>query len=329
MVMRKILLFVCAVLVCASCGGQRAKKTGGEAAAETETATTANLPGSPKTYSAPAIPSMITDPEQRAQWLTEHYWDGFDFADTLSVAGWSAYSEQAFVDFNHNLLANIPYDMGGEAIATFFGRAAANKEVFLRFAEIAEKYLYDPNSPYRDDENYISVLNAVLANPALDEWERIRPEEQLRMSLKNRVGTPAADFRYTLATGATGTLYGLKAPYTLVYINNPGCPACRETMMQVTGSPFLMRLIDEGTLVVLAIYPDEDLTAWREHASEMPGGEGWINSYDKALKIKNDELYDLKAIPTLYLLARDKTVMLKDVMSIPLIEDTINNTMQK
>ncbi len=322
--MKRMFLLVAALIVCCSCGGQKTKK-GAEETTETTVgnATTAAV----REYKVPEIPAMMTDPEQRAQWITEHYWDNFNFTDTLGIEGWSAYAEQAFVNFNYHLLDNIPYDMGGEAIATLFSKATANKEVFLKFAEIAEKYLYEPNSPYRDDENYISTLNAVLANPTLDQWERIRPEEQLRMSLKNRVGTPAADFRYTLASGATGTLYGLKAPYTLIYINNPGCPACRETMMQVTSSPFLSRLIDEGTLVVLAIYPDEDLAAWREHASEMP--VGWINSYDKALNIKNDELYDLKAIPTLYLLARDKTVMLKDVMSIPLIEDTINNAMQK
>ena len=323
--MKKVSLLVAALIVCCSCGGQRAKKSEAGETAKTTAGTAATT--TVREYKVPEIPAMMTDPEQRVRWITEHYWDNFNFADTLNVENWSAYSEQAFVNFNYHLLDNIPYDMGGEAIATLFGKAAANKEVFLRFAEIAEKYLFDPNSPYRDDEYYIATLNAVLANPALDRWERIRPEEQLRMSLKNRVGTPATDFRYTLASGATGTLYGIKAPYTLVYINNPGCPACRETMMQVTGSPFLMRLIDEGTLVVLAIYPDEDLAAWREHASEMP--VGWINSYDKALKMKNDELYDLKAIPTLYLLDRSKTVMLKDVMSIPLIEDTINNTMQK
>ena len=39
----------------------------------------------------------------------------------------------------------------------------------------------------------------------------------------------------------------------------------------------------------------------------------WINSYDKSLDIKNKEVYDLKAIPTLYLLDKEKKVVLKDV----------------
>ena len=41
------------------------------------------------------------------------------------------------------------------------------------------------------------------------------------------------------------------------------------------------------------------------------------------MKMKNDELYDLRAIPTLYLLDQDKVVLLKDCMSIPTIEQVI------
>mgnify|MGYP002527024690 FL=1 len=39
----------------------------------------------------------------------------------------------------------------------------------------------------------------------------------------------------------------------------------------------------------------------------------WINGYDKKQTIEQNNLYDLKAIPTLYLLDKDKTVLLKDV----------------
>ncbi len=39
----------------------------------------------------------------------------------------------------------------------------------------------------------------------------------------------------------------------------------------------------------------------------------WINSYDSTVSLKNDEIYDLKAMPALYLLDKDKKVILKDV----------------
>ena len=324
--MKRFVLFATAILTVVSCGGQKKGKTT-RAETGTETGTVAETAAAPaanvSVYTIPPMPAVLTDPESRARWAVEHYWDNFDFTDTLSIANWSAYAEQAFVDFDYQLLANVPDEVGGEAISVLFGRAQANKDVFLKFAEVAEKYLFDPNSPYRNEELYIAALRAVLANPALDEWERIRPGEQLRLALKNRVGDRAADFRYTLESGAVGTLHSLRAPYTLVFFNNPGCATCREMMDRIMASPYLANRIGSGTLAVLAVYPDEDLAAWRDYLPGMP--EGWINSYDATGKIKNDELYDLKAIPTLYLLDADKRVMLKDVMSVPLIEETINN----
>ena len=92
-------------------------------------------------------------------------------------------------------------------------------------------------------------------------------------------------------------------------------------------SSYLMRLVEEGKLAILAIYPDADLSEWRDHAKDFPAN--WINSYDKTVTIKTDELYDLKAIPTLYLLDASKTVMLKDVMSVPYIEDTLYNALEQ
>ena len=84
-----------------------------------------------------------------------------------------------------------------------------------------------------------------------------------------------------------------------------------EITDQLAASPFVTEWIKNNKLKILAVYPDEDLEAWKKHISYMPAG--WINSYDSTVSLKNDEIYDLKAIPTLYLLDKDKKVVLKDV----------------
>ncbi len=307
--MKRLILFIAAIGAFVACGGQATKK-----------ATTTERTPRPE-YQIPQVPGMITDTMAMITWAEQHYWDNYDFADTTAVND-ADYTEQAFANYLQ-LLHNIPREKGNESIEILFKKASVDKYSLQKVAEVAEKYLFDPNSPMRDEEYYIVALNALLANPALDQYERIRPQEQLRLAMKNRVGDQAADFTYALASGARKTLYGFRAEYTLLFFNNPGCPACAIMIEDIVGSQYLSRLVSEGVLRVLAIYPDEDLEAWREHAGDFPAV--WENGYDVDMKIKADELYDLKAIPTLYLLDSRKRVILKDVMSVPWIENTLYN----
>lgn len=145
----------------------------------------------------------------------------------------------------------------------------------------------------------------------MDNTEKIRPKARRELAQKNRIGTKALDFVYTLANGKQGNLYSIKAPYTLLFINNPGCHACSETIETLKQSPSICQAIAQNQMKVLSIYPDIDLEEWRRHLSDFP--VEWINAYDKEQAIELKSLYDLKAIPTLYLLNKNKTVLLKDV----------------
>ena len=130
------------------------------------------------------------------------------------------------------------------------------------------------------------------------------------MAYKNRVDTKAINFTYTLESGAQSTLYKIKSQYTVLFINNPGCHACTENIEALKDSPIINELIQKKQLVVIALYPDEELDEWRRHRDEFP--QEWINGYDKSLTIKTQNLYDLKAVPILYLLDANKKVLLKD-----------------
>lgn len=263
-------------------------------------------------------PSCISSGEEAAEYMRLHYWDRFDFADTLQLAEidtmkmLAAYAEFAAVQLPGD---TAPTD-------SLMRRASASKPMFLYFGMLAGRVLADPNSPMRNEELYIPVLRAQVASPLLDEWERMVPAHDLELALRNRVGELAADIRYTLASGAVRSLYALQAEYVLLFFSNPGCPMCRELRGEIAASPMLSELIERGALEVVAIYPDEDLDAWRAYRSEMP--EGWINGYDAGCVIRETESYDLKAIPSLYLLDRNKRVLVKDSVSVPEIEGVID-----
>ena len=264
----------------------------------------------------PAIaPSSLSDDAKR-DYLRWHYWDRFDFADTLFIREVDTVQMvEAYVRWIA-LISDRPTD--GAPMDSLMRRASASRPMLDYFTMLAEQVIHDPNSPLRNDEFYIPVLRAVLASPYYDEYERIGPSYDLDMAMQNRIGERANDFRYTLASGRTGTLYGIRADYTLVFFNNPDCGMCERIRAEIVASPLLSEMIRAGRLEVLALYPDEDLTAWRAHAPQVPSS--WINAYDAGARISKEELYDLKAIPSMYLLDRDKRVLAKDAFEVGYIE---------
>lgn len=309
--MRRILWIVLAALLTTACGG-REQRPAREAARP-----------APRTFRTVTVPSTVP-PEERGVYLRDHYWDNFDFRDTtlLAEVDTSAMVRALFV-----YVANFVAPDDRAPIDTLMRRASVSKPMTSYFAMLAERVLHDPNSPVRSDELYIPVLEALVASPWLDRWERLAPEHDLRLASQNRIGRPANDFRYTTADGATRRMYDIRAEYLLLFINNPGCGLCKTVREAITESPMLNELIERGRLKVLAIYPDEDLAEWEAYRPNIPAR--WINAYDKGCVVRDRELYDLKAIPALYLLDRDKRVMVKDAVDVGLVEWAIDHDDRK
>ena len=196
------------------------------------------------------------------------------------------------------------------SIKTTLSKAEADTAMYAHFLDLFEKYLYDPNSPMRNETLYITVLRVAIGSPKTSEAEKTRMRYRLDLAQRNRPEMPATDFAYTLASGKTGTLYDIDAEYLILFFNNPGCHACQETIDQINDSETVRKMIGDKRLKVLSMYPDEDMKAWKESLPTLP--THWLNGYDASQQIKNEELYDLRAIPTLYLIDRKKFVILKD-----------------
>ena len=291
-------IFLLSLILCTACGNRNVSMNQTEATKNDST----------RNFVLPVIPAMLTTPESRADYLVRHYWENVDFNDTIWL-NHQEMLEQAWVDYI-DLMRLVPKETINNALRQVYKNAEKQKPFFSYFTTLADKYLYDPNSPMRNEELYITVLDAILESDVLDETEKILPNERRKLAERNRPGRLAEDFTYTLSSGKNGTLHDLKAQYTLLFINNPGCHACEESLTELKQAPAINRELEAERLKILAIYPDEELQEWKRHLSDFP--KEWINGYDKGLVIKEKNLYDLKAIPTLYLLDQKKIVILKD-----------------
>lgn len=259
-------------------------------------------------FKLPEIPVMLNTPQLRANYLSEHYWDHFDFADTAYIH-LPDITEQAVVNFM-DLMNHVPLEVEELAIQTLYKKVSPHSRMLWYFWETMSSYWHNPNSPLKNEEKFIRMCRIVEDLPQVKDVLRQRVFYARILAEKNRIGTEAADFVYTLKSGKEGNLHDLKAQYTLLFFYNPDCHTCADIKQAMKSSLILQKMVGSGQMKVLTVYPDEDLDLWREKLPEM--SDEWVNAYDKNQVITHDLLYDLSSIPSFYLLDKDKKVLLKD-----------------
>lgn len=252
-----------------------------------------------------------------------HYWDNLNVSDTATLFR-KEVGEQQLVDYLY-LLNKTSAGSAHDGLITLLDKMLTNQALFDHFISLIEKYLDHPDSPLRNEEQYISVLEYCIKDERLDARYKIRSQYQLSMLYKNRLGHAAEDFNYSTPSADQGSLYKIDAPLTLLLFYDPDCENCRETISQLSNSKMLKAMQRKKELQVLAIYTADNLGLWKDYASSIPAE--WINGSDKQ-QIHKQKKYDLRAFPTFYLLDKDKKVLLKDAY-IDVVMDTLGTIANK
>jgi hypothetical protein len=263
----------------------------------------------------------MMDPSAQRDYLCKHFWDNLDFSDSTipSRIDTNAF-RTSFVGYASMLREEK--DGGVALVKSLMEKAGQNAPMMDMFFRIARAVFYDPNSLLRNDELYLPVLEAIYDSPIVSEESRAYAAETMMLVSRNCPGNPAEDFSFLTIQNRPGSLYGIRAPYTLVFFSNPGCNMCRDIREAMSASSLIGEMVRSRKLTVLALYPDEDTELWLSYKDEIPSE--WINARDPGCTISSSGLYDLKAIPSLYLLDADKTVLLKDCTEVRQIEAALS-----
>ena len=268
------------------------------------------------------VPSVYQDRQEIAEYLAEHWWDGLTDpqrecpCDSSLVSGVPRGDvEQKFANWTVVLDA-VDYQVAVKAMNRLFDRVSAcekkdtSSNVFESMTAIVERYLYDPNSPMRNEDFYGPYVSRLAGSELVGEAMRGAYDYDAKMCALNRVGTKAADFRFSDVKGKTHRLYDIKSDFVILFFSNPGCTACMDIINTLKSSPQVAEGLATGRLAVLNIYIDEDLEGWRKYMPVYP--LEWYNGFDPDYVIRTDVLYNVRAIPSLYLLDKDKRVIMKD-----------------
>ena len=268
------------------------------------------------------LPTMISGQQEALEYMAVYYWNGITDqnrsypSDSVLVSGVRKdVFEQKFADWT-SVMNHVSPAIWSKAVSNLYDRAYAcelkdaSSNVLDTFVYLFQKYYYDANSPMRNEDVYHDFVSRYASYEGLDEVLRGKYEREARMTAMNRVGTKAADFRFSDRRGKMTDLYDIKAEMTLLFFSNPGCNACMEIIKVLRDEPMIASKIAEGRLAVVNVYIDEDIQEWRSYMPVYP--DEWYNGFDPDLVIRTDNLYNVRAIPSLYLLDAEKRVILKD-----------------
>jgi hypothetical protein len=273
-------------------------------------------------FPAMVPPAMIEDPQDRAEYMAMRWFDQITDpsrtypCDSVLVSGVQKGELEQNIANWINVLDMVGIDYARKSVSHLYERVAAcekkdtSSNLFEVFTDLMIKYLYDANSPLRNEDYYSAYSERLSKSDLVEPVMKEKYARETSLSALNRVGTKAADFMFTDKRGRAYSLYGIKSDYIVLFFSNPGCQACKQIIDVMSNDPKISSMIDEGILKVLNIYIDEDLEAWRSYMQIYP--DKWYNGFDPDLVIRGESLYNVRAIPSLYLLDKDKVVLMKD-----------------
>ena len=273
-----------------------------------------------QSFPYPAIPDTLRSVEQRAGYLSEHYWDNYNFADTLLLKS-KEVTEQGFVNFidilNRFNLDNASKgvahkdiaqkgiarkditqqgiaqkdiarkDITQKGIACFTRKAFSNAAAKERFENLIEHYFEDQLSPVRNDRVYLIFLEEMKNSPCFNETEKERITFKIKTTNKNLPGDIAINFKFKDESGKEHQLSDYKDQKVILYFYDPDCENCHEV------SAWLKQQTIPADIKVLKMIADNHI------------------SY----------IYSLKNMPTIFLLDKENKVILKDCTAQELIEN--------
>ena len=269
------------------------------------------------------LPSMISGQQEALEYMAVNYWNGMTDpsrrnypSDSLLVSGVRRGDvEQKFADWT-SIMEYAGNGIWSKAVGNLYDRALACErkdtasQVFETFVDLFQKYYYNPNSPMRNEDVYYHFVSRYASYEGLSDVLKGKYEREARLCALNTIGTKAADFRFTDRRGNITNLYDIKAELTLLFFSNPGCDACMNIINVLREDPVISSMVASGRLAVANIYIDEDIQAWRSYMPVYP--EEWYNGFDPDMILRSNEIYAIRAIPSLYLLDSEKRVIMKD-----------------
>jgi len=272
-----------------------------------------------QTPTVPPVPEGVDSVWFKYSYYKDHFWDGISLADPGLLR--SPMLNNKIMDYLDNVIIQQA-DSVIIALDQLIHDSKSNDEAF-RYLLITLTNKYESSPVMGFDKVFVHLVDQYyITNQAT--WtdpKTIKKLKERAASIRpNFIGNPAPAFTLQDTLGTDFRLYNIEAEYTILYFYDPDCGHCKKvTPMLYEAYPELRAKGAE----ILAICATTNRKRWHEFIVEHD--LNWINLADLASKTNVKYFYDVRTYPTVYILNRDKKILVKKVAveDIPQIIDQL------
>ena len=260
---------------------------------------------SPKTlFEYPQAPDTITSFQDRANYVIKRFWDNFDVSKPVKD---EMAFEVAFCDYL-NFFPHADKLVVLRSINDLMYKLQSNKSNFLLIGRLAEKNLYSSQAMFVSDEAYLPFAEAMVKNKSLKKNEREYYRKQIERINQNKIGALCPELDVTCVDGSKTKLSSLLGDkMTLLFFNDGECSDCVLARLRLSTNVLLNKLITDGELKIIYIYPKKYNKEWATEAATW--ADNWtIVATDDALK-----KFDVRQFPGIFILNEEKKIADKNV----------------
>lgn len=259
------------------------------------------------------LPKPAPEMYQRRDLIVKHYaehaFDYYPFEDGR-MANTPMFVER-MREFGGQLLYISPAISCG-LVDEILTKAQANTQNYSAFFRWLEKSFGNLESPYYNEELYLTMLRNAMAYNELEKDLVNHCKSEFNLHNKNLAGQQISDFHVLWSDGTESNLTDVSGEFILLYFQNPDCPTCTEVRGKMAENEDLNKAIASGRLKVVTIYFERDEELWRRYLKEK-ANPNYLHGWDDKAEIDAGNLYDLRAIPFMFLLDKDKKILKKDL----------------
>lgn len=251
----------------------------------------------------PVPPDSMMELQPRCDYIISRFWDRCNFGTVFNyrqklhntMGSWFAIMQHASADTVHSSIDKLLQIVAKDGKKT------------LALAEMAEEWLYSDTTEMRSDEVYLPFVQAAAHHKKIDKATRARYQAQEKILLSSSIGSTLPEIELIQPDGNTTTFGQIKGKSILLFFNDPDCDDCSMANVRLKTNIHANRLIDNGDLVIISLYPGEANQEWKDANSALPNG--WI-----AVSCEDADLYfDLRTMPSFYFINSKHRILAKDL----------------